>query len=131
MGSFSSYIQKALLDHLLMNTPYVPPTALYVALYTIAPTAVGGGNEVSGSGYARMPVSYAPATQGLETSTHNVALINFPVPTAAWGTLVAYAVFDALTAGHMLFFGELGIPKSVSMNDEVTILANGLMLSLV
>jgi hypothetical protein len=60
-----------------------------------------------------------------------VALINFPVPTAAWGTLVAYAVFDALTAGHMLFFGELGIPKSVSMSDEVAILANGLMLSLV
>lgn len=109
------------------------PTSLYLALYTTAPTAAGGGTEVSGTGtgYARVAVSSAlanwAATQGGTTAstgttgaTSNVAAITFPAPsTTAWGTIVAFGILDSATlgSGNLLLFGNLSTSKTVNALD--------------
>lgn len=114
------------------------PTSLYVALYTSAPTAAGGGTEVSGGSYARVAVSSSLAnwagTQGAGTTTastgtsgatSNNAAITFPAPTANWGVIVSFAILDATTSGNFLFYGALTTSKTVNNGDAAPSFAAG------
>ena len=114
------------------------PTSLYVALYTSAPSAAGGGTEVSGGSYARVSVTSSLAnwagTQGAGTTTassgtsgatSNNAAITFPAPTANWGVIVAFAILDASTAGNFLFYGALTTSKTVNNGDAAPSFAAG------
>lgn len=96
--------------------------AVYLALYTVAPDDAGaGGTEVAGNGYARQPMSMgAAATAAGVTTKANDAVITFPAATAAWGTIVAYAVHDAVTAGNMRWHRTLtaGEQRSVNTGDQ-------------
>ncbi|MFX9081351.1 hypothetical protein ABTN40_19960, partial [Acinetobacter baumannii] len=60
MAGKSTYLANKVLDHLLGGTTYTPPWALYLALFTAAPTDEGGGTEVSGGDYARAAVLNDP-----------------------------------------------------------------------
>lgn len=84
-------IRNAFLDGQILST-------YYLALYTTLPDNEGaGGVEVSGNGYARVQLSdIAAAASGNKT---NGADIEFPVSTGAWGTIVGYGVYSAITAG--------------------------------
>ena len=102
---------------------YTPPATLYVALFTTAPDDAGaGGTEVSGGAYARVGVANnltnwpAPAAGAAGQKSNGVA-ITFPQATAAWGTVVAWAVFDALTGGNMLDYAVLATSKTVQTGD--------------
>ena len=130
MASLSYYWQNTIIDYLLRGQTYTPPTTLYIALFTVAPTQAGGGTEVSGGSYAR--ASYAASltdwagTQGAGTtaastgtsgSTSNNVAITFPTPTASWGSIVSAALMDAATGGDFLLVGSLVSPKTVNDGD--------------
>ena len=93
----------------------------YVALFTVAPTDAGGGTEVSTSGtaYARVDSStdWGAPSGTAPTSVSNSAEITFAQATADWGTVVAFAIFDAATTGNMLYWGNLSASKSVGTNE--------------
>ena len=114
-GSKSNYLENKLLDHVLGNTAYSAPATIYVALYTVAPTDAGGGTEVSGGSYARVALAnntanWPNASGGLKS---NGTVIEFATATANWGTIVAAALFDALTGGNILYWGTLVENKTV------------------
>lgn len=115
-GSKSDYLENKILDHVLKNTAYTSPTTVYVGLYTAAPTDAGGGTEVSGNGYARKSVAFSAAASG---ATSNSAEITFDTPSASWGTIVAFGIFDALTTGNLLYWGDLTANKTVNTGDVV------------
>jgi hypothetical protein len=130
MAALSNYLENKLLDAMLRAQTFSMPSTVYVALYTAAPTAAGGGTEVSGGSYARVAVTSSltnwAGTQGVGTTaassgtsgtTSNNAAITFPAPTAAWGSIVAFGVFDAATGGDLLFFGNLTTSKTVNSGD--------------
>jgi hypothetical protein len=125
-GSMSDYLENKILEHSLGKTAYTMPTA-YVALYTAAPTDAGGGTEVSGGSYSRQTVTWGAASGG---SITNSAAINFPVATAAWGTIVAVGIFDASTTGNLLWWGTLSTSKAISTNDQFVISASNLTITL-
>lgn len=88
----------------------------YVALYTVAPTDAGGGTEVTGGAYARQNSSgkwAAPSVGAVETN----AEIAYPQATADWGTVVAFAILDAVTGGNFLYWGDLTASKTVNNGD--------------
>jgi hypothetical protein len=98
-----------------------PKRPLYVALFTAAPSDAGGGTEVSGGGYARVAVqpldanwTAASPTDGL---TDNAADIVFPAPTANWGSISHFAIFDRASGGNMLLHGALTTAKTVNNGD--------------
>lgn len=140
MAAMSNFFQNKLIDFLFRGQALgitgasaaagTGPTTFYVALYTAAPTAAGGGTEVSGGSYARVAVTSnltdwagtqaaasTAVSSGTSGTTSNNAAISFPAPTAAWGTVTSYGLFDAATGGNLILFGTLGTSKTVNSGD--------------
>ena len=94
----SDYLASALANWIFIGTNYTKPTTLDYALYTVAPTASGGGTEVTGGSYARVTLlpldaNYS-APSGGDGHTDNLSVIQYAAPTANWGAVLAMAVFD-------------------------------------
>jgi len=117
MAAKTLYLETALLNHVLRGIPFAEPSAIYVALYTVAPTSAGGGTEVVGGSYVRQLVTFgAPNGSGVSANT---GTITFPVATGAWGSIVAVAFLDAISSGNMLYQGAVVTPKTVGVGDDI------------
>lgn len=118
MAEISNYFANKILDHMLRNQTYTPPSTVYVALYTVAPTASTSGTEVSGGGYARKAVTFGTAAANAQIA--NTVDIAFPTATADWGNIVAFALCDTVTTGaaNILVFSTLDVQKSVVTGDQ-------------
>lgn len=86
-------------------------------------------NEPSGGGYARVSVTdnttdwSAPVANGTSQQVQNAVAIAFPSPTANWGLATHIAIMDALTVGHMLYYGALGTNRQINNGDSAPTLA--------
>jgi hypothetical protein len=116
MSSFSDYLENALLNHVFRNVPLTAPTTARMALFTITPTDAGGGAEVSGGGYARQPITFGAPSGG---AISNTAAVTFTAAGAAFGTIVAFAIFDAASGGNMLAWGPI-TSAVVGDGDSIT-----------
>ena len=114
------------------------PATLYVGLFTANPTDTGGGTEVAGGSYARVSVTSSlanwagtqsagstTASSGTSGTTSNNGAITFPAPTANWGTVTGFAVFDASSSGNPLFWSALTVNKTVNNGDAAPSFAAG------
>ena len=134
MGSFGDYAEAKILDHVLGATTYTPPATVYVALYTATPgDANASGTEVTGGSYARVAVTNNatnwPAASGTSpTSKSNGTTITFPAPTADWGVVVAFAIYDAATVGNELAWGALSVNKTINNGDAAPSFAIGALV---
>ena len=133
MAGMSDFLENAIIDHILRRTAYTQPNDVFVALFTAAPDDTGGGTEVTGGSYARVSLSTLLATgnfsgtsggsatavsSGTDGTVTNKVAVTFPSPTANWGTVTNFAIFDALTTGNMLFHAALGASKTVNNGDD-------------
>lgn len=143
MAALSDYLENKILDHILRATAFTAPVTTYVGLLTAAPNDTGGGTEVTGNAYARVAITSGTAawnntqgnTTGASTGTdgtiENAAVVTFPTPTpAGWGTVTHFAVYDAATAGNMLFYGALTASKVINAGDAVSFAAGALSLQI-
>lgn len=133
-NSTSNALANKVLNHIFGATTWAKPTGLNFAFYTAAPSAAGGGTEVSGGSYARVTVAPSDAnfaaTQGGNTgassgtggSTANSAAITFPAPTANWGAVLAVGVFDNL--GMFVGWGSFAA-QNVNAGDAAPVIAIG------
>ena len=126
-SQMSTYLQNAVVNATLRNTSYTSPTTVYVGLYTAAPTAGGGGTEVSGGSYARTAVTMGSPSSGVSTNSANCT---FPTATASWGTVTYMGIFDASTSGNMLYFAPLTNSKTIDIGDVFQISSSNLTVSL-
>lgn len=130
-GSKSDFLENELLDHILGGGDFTRPATIYVALFTSAPTDAGGGVEVSGGSYARAAVTNNatnwPAASG--GSKSNGTAIVFPEATASWGTVVAVGLFDAATAGNLLYWADLTTSKAIGAGDTARFPAGSIALT--
>lgn len=133
MADMSDYLEQQLLNLIFRTQVAWKPTAIYIALFTAAPSDSGGGTEVSGGAYARQQVTQldanwnAPGVGGL---TDNVNEIAFPVATANWGTVTHMGIFDAVSAGNLLFHSALTTSKTVNTDDTFKFAAGDLDVTL-
>lgn len=118
-GGKSDFLELEVLDHVLGNAAYTAPATVHVGLFTVTPDDTGGGTEVTGGAYARAAVTNNatnwPAAAGGAKS--NGTEIAFPQATANWGTVVAFGIFDASTAGNLLYWGPITPTKAVNNGD--------------
>lgn len=130
MAAMSNYLENKLVDQLFRAQAYTFPTTLYFGLLTAAPSDTGGGTEVSGGSYARVGVAASlanfagtqaaastTASSGTGGTTSNNGAITFPAPTANWGVATHMAIYDASTAGNLLFWAALANPKTINNAD--------------
>ena len=131
-GSFSNFLELELLDHVFGAAAYTAPVTLYVALFTVAPSDSGGGTEVAGGSYARAPVTnnatnFPAAAAGAKS---NGTAITFVTATANWGTVVAFGIFDAASAGNLLAWADLTVNKPINNGDIGEFAVNDLDITL-
>jgi hypothetical protein len=129
MANMSDYLEVELRKHIFRTGSFTKPTVLAVALFTVTPSDSGGGTEVTGGSYARVqrdPLDAnwtgASSTDGL---TDNAAAITFPTPTANWGTVVAFGIFDATSGGNLLVWGPITPNKTINNGDPAPAFATG------
>ncbi|MES2637352.1 MAG: hypothetical protein V4605_08505 [Pseudomonadota bacterium] len=137
-AAMSDYLENKVIDWLLRGQTYTVPTTQYFALATTSGSDAACGTEVSGGSYARVSVTSSmanfagtqsagstTASSGTSGTTSNNAAITFPAPTANWGSVVEYCVFDASTSGNLLYRASLGVSKTVNNGDAAPIFAIG------
>ncbi len=138
MGAKTDYLENKLTDYLFRAQAFTAPATIYVGLFTVAPTDAGGGTEVSGGSYDRVAVTSSlanwagtqsagstTASSGTGATTSNNNAITFPAPTANWGSVVAFGLFDASTSGNLLYYANLTTSKTVNNGDAAPSFAAG------
>ena len=112
------------------KTPAVPEK-YYLGLSSAAPALDGSGvvEPGDGTGYARVELtSLSAPVNGVVT---NNAAIDFAESTSEWGTMTHFVVYDALTGGNLLMYGELSASRRVEAATIMTIKLGSLNLSVV
>lgn len=111
----STYLENKILDHVLRSVAYTDPAAVYLALFTSDPGEAGGGSEVTGGSYARQAITFAAASAGACASSADVVFSGMPA-----ATVTHVAIFDASTAGNMLYYKALSPSITAALNDDIT-----------
>ena len=117
MSEMSDFLENALLDHALGTSALSAPTNVYLALFTSDPTDDGSGTEVSGNGYARQLMVMGSASGGIASNT---AAESFTASGGNFGVVTHAAIFDALTAGNLLFHTPLDASETVNDGGTLT-----------
>ena len=132
MTGFTDRTSQGILGHITGKAAlFTMPTA-YVALFTAVGSDAGSGfTEVSGGAYARVATAagdWNSATGSAPSSISNLNALTFPTATADWGTIIAFGLYDASTAGNLLawdFFGNyLWLPTTVSAASPAVLTAH-------
>jgi hypothetical protein len=131
--ALSDYYENKAVDVFVRAQSFTPPATHYYALATGTGSDTACGTEVSGGSYARVAVTasltnYAgtqsagstSASSGTGGVTSNNIAINFPTPSAGWGTVVEYCVFDASSGGNLLWRAALTTSKTINSGDTVS-----------
>ncbi len=142
MSAMSDFLENKLVDQLFRGQSAPTTSTLYVGLLTAAPSDSGGGTEVSGGSYARVAVTSSlanwagtqgaastTASSGTSGQTSNNAAITFPTPSATWGTVTHFGIYDAASGGNLLIWGALTIAKTINQADTVTFPAASLAVT--
>jgi hypothetical protein len=137
MSAFSNSLENKLIDHVFRAATFAKPAALHVSLHTADPTDAGTGAEVTGGAYARAALAPSDtnwtatqggtsgASSGTGGQTANAVAVTFPAPTAAWGVVTHFGIWDAASAGNLLFQGALTTPKTINSGDAAPTFAIG------
>lgn len=129
MSALSDYSEKLVLDWLMTTGSATRPTSWFVALFTAAPSDSGGGTEVSTGGYTRKSVTFNAASSPGGT-TSNSGVVTWTASGANYGTVTHVGIFDASTAGNLLWHGALSASKTVNDGDTIQFAAGNLTLTL-
>lgn len=124
-GNLSNYLEDKLIDHFLGTTSFTAPAAVYVALYTVAPSDAGGGTEVTGGSYARQTATFTASASGATSNNSNIDFTNMPA-----ATVVAIGIHDNVSAGNLLLWGTLTTNKTTDAGDTLRIATGDLDISI-
>jgi len=134
MAGLSDWAEQQMINALLRGTNFVAPAtaSLRLALFTADPTDAGNLNEVpSGTWYTRQPTGAwtAPAPAGSAQQSTNAASITFPAVTVSAVTVTHVGIYDANTAGNMLFSAPMQSAKTLQVGDVLSFAPGTLVVS--
>jgi hypothetical protein len=122
MAGFSDYLEKKLLDHTFGGVAYTPPAAIYVALYSAAPSDTGGGTEVTTTirTAGRPAATFGPAANvSTAMTTSNTAIVDFGA-SAGTATVTHFGLFDAASGGNFLGWNAVTTSLAITPNINVS-----------
>lgn len=106
----SDYSKSQIIKHNCLTGFYdLKPNNIYISLHSTTVGGNGSGTEFSGGGYSR--VEYGPSNAQWKELSGLTGLSNgkiqFPIPTANWGTPVSWGIWDAVTGGNLICYGDV------------------------
>lgn len=127
MAGKSDFLEDKILNHVLRNTAYTQPATVYAGLFTAAPSDTGGGTEVSTNNYGRTAITFgAPSPSG---TCKNSGAVTFPTPSGSWGACTHFGVFDASTAGNLLYWAALAQTETPLSGNTVSFAIDALVVT--
>ena len=91
------------INHFLRGTNETT-TSGFLALFSTTPTEAGGGTELTvADGYARIAVGLGVPASGVST---NGGAVTFTAAGGAWSAIVGHAIYNAASAGTMLYYED-------------------------
>lgn len=134
MAGVTNYGALQLLNASLSNGDYQFPSAMYLGLYTVSPTAATPGTEVvSGVNYTRIQTAFNFAVNGPPVQCLGPqAITTFGVATGGtWGSIIAFGLLDGPGgSGNLWYFGPTSIPRTINVGDQLSFPINSLTVSL-
>lgn len=119
--------------NVLRATNITAPGTVYVGLFSTVPANDNAaGTEQSAGGYARASVAFgAPATDsGNVRKVSNSGTVTIGPATADWPASVGFGIYDASTAGNLLYWDYLLGPRinvvADASTDALTATSHGL-----
>lgn len=132
MAGKSNYLERQILNLILRTQVAWKPPAIWIGLLTAAPSDAGGGTEVTGGGYQRVQVTQLDAnwtaTGSSPSVSANVNAITFPSPSANWGVVTHYGIYDASSAGNLLYWNTLTQSKTINNGDAAPSFGAGALI---
>lgn len=136
MAGKSQYLENALLNWMKGTTFLTAPTTVYVALFTTAPTDDSGTGavEVSGGSYARASITTSTGWSTISgapsapAQISNGSTVTFATPTANWGTVLAIGIYDASSAGNLLYWNTI-TSQTINSGVVASLAAGALILT--
>lgn len=117
----SATVAAAILDHYFRNIDLgSPPATIYIALHTDNPAYTG--SEVTGGSYARQVITF---TRSGTVLTGPASDITFPAPTADWGYLRWFGIWNASSAGTNIDGGLMVPPIEVLSGSSAPVIRAG------
>jgi hypothetical protein len=138
LGQKSKYWENKVLDALFGQTALPSIATLYVALFTTLPTTSSDvGVEPSGGSYARKSVTnnttnWPAAITGAAAapaSKLSGSAITFATATGSWGTIIGFVIYDAASAGNLLYWGSLNTSKVINSGGIFSFPSGGIKIT--
>ncbi len=124
----SNYAENLILKFMLTTQSATRPTSWYVGFFSDPKGAVldQPSTELSGSGYSRQSVSFSTPTTG---SCSNTNAITFSA-TGTWTPANYVGVFDSVSSGNLLFWGELVNSIGLEAGGEIQFAVNTIIITM-
>ena len=104
---------------------------VYIALYKTDPTGADTGTEVTGGAYKRVQINFGDVVlEGNKQTIKNTAEVQFPVATAAWGTITHIGIRTAETGGDLISSVALKQARTIESGDRAVFLVNNAVIRL-
>lgn len=133
MSAFSDYLENKLIETTLRGGTYTGG-GVFIALFTANPTDAGTGAEVVDSGYVRQRAHASVVSDGFTVPangvTSNARNLQFPAIVDAQTVVTHWGVFDAQTAGNLLYHAPLLNPKTLDPTDVLSFPIGSLTITL-
>ncbi len=139
MPGKSDFLEAGFLNHLFRTASLPKGSSVYVSLHTADPGDANTATELTiGSfGYSRVAVTVgdaqwaAPSASGADMQTSNAVAIAFGTPSGNWASgnpITHFGIYDAATAGNLLYSGALGTSRVVLSGDNPPSFAVGALV---
>jgi hypothetical protein len=138
MAALTNYGENKVIDALMRAQAIGTPATWYFGLDTATSDDTGSGTEVTGGSYARVAVTASlanfagtqsagstTASSGTGGTTSNNSAITFPAPTANWGTVTGWRLWDASSGGNAWMYSALTTNKTINNGDAAPSFAAG------
>lgn len=133
MSAFSDYLENTLINVTLRGASH-SGGAVYVALFTSDPTDAGTGTELDDSAYVRQRAHATTPSDGFTVpsngSSSNARNLVFPAIVDAQKTITHWGIFDAQTAGNLLYHAPMQNPKTLDPTDVLSFPVGSLIITL-
>jgi hypothetical protein len=138
MSAASNYTETNVINALLRGVTFPLPTKTYISLHTASPGEAGGSEVTTGAfpAYVRKEAEaggligsgWAAPTDGV---TQNANQIIYPSHDGAASlTVTHWAVYDAATAGNLLFYAPLTTARTLQIGDVFVFDVNALTVTM-
>lgn len=121
LNALSNYGENAVIDWVVTGSGQK-----YLALFTGAVGEDGSGTEITASWYARQPIAFGAAVDGV---AHNSGTVAFGKVTGSALTITNWALFDADTGGNMWVYGDFTDLQISSPGNNVLVQAGDITVS--